>query len=37
MDVLATMIADGAYQTILAKWDLAANAVTEPMLNAAAQ
>jgi polar amino acid transport system substrate-binding protein len=37
MDVLATMIADGAYQTILAKWDLAANAVTEPTLNAAAQ
>jgi polar amino acid transport system substrate-binding protein len=37
MDVLATMIADGGYQTILAKWGLAANAVTEPMLNAAAQ
>jgi polar amino acid transport system substrate-binding protein len=37
MDVLATMIADGAYQTILTKWDLAANAVTQPMLNAAAQ
>jgi polar amino acid transport system substrate-binding protein len=37
MDVLATMIADGAYQAILAKWDLAANAVTQPMLNAAAQ
>jgi polar amino acid transport system substrate-binding protein len=37
MDVLATMIADGAYQAILAKWDLAANAVTQPMLNAATQ
>jgi polar amino acid transport system substrate-binding protein len=36
-DVLATMIADGAYQAILAKWDLKANAVTQPMLNAAAQ
>jgi polar amino acid transport system substrate-binding protein len=37
MEVLATMIADGAYQAILAKWDLAANAVTQPMLNAATQ
>jgi polar amino acid transport system substrate-binding protein len=37
MDVLATMIADGAYQAILAKWDLTANAVTQPTLNAAAQ
>jgi polar amino acid transport system substrate-binding protein len=31
------MIADGAYQTILAKWSLAANAVAQPMLNAATQ
>jgi polar amino acid transport system substrate-binding protein len=37
MDVLATMISDAAYQTILAKWNLAANAVAQPMLNAAAQ
>jgi polar amino acid transport system substrate-binding protein len=37
MEVLATMIADGAYQAILTKWDLAANAVTQPMLNAATQ
>ena len=37
MDVLTTMIADGTYQAILAKWDLTANAVTQPTLNAAAQ
>jgi polar amino acid transport system substrate-binding protein len=36
-DAVAAMIADGAYQTILAKWSLAANAVAQPMLNAATQ
>ena len=37
MDALAAMIADGAYQSILAKWDLAANAIPQPLLNAATQ
>jgi polar amino acid transport system substrate-binding protein len=34
---LNAMIADGAYKTILDKYGLGANAVREPMLNAAPQ
>ena len=34
---LKTMIADGSYKAILDKWGLGANAVREPMLNAAPQ
>jgi polar amino acid transport system substrate-binding protein len=34
---LKAMIADGAYQKILDKWGLGANAVREPLLNAAPQ
>lgn len=34
---LAAMIADGAYKAILEKWGLGANAVAQPMLNAAPQ
>ena len=34
---LTGMIADGAYKAILDKWGLGANAVTQPMLNAAPQ
>ena len=34
---LASMIADGTYAAILAKWGLSANAVAAPMLNAAPQ
>jgi polar amino acid transport system substrate-binding protein len=34
---LKAMIADGSYKAILDKWGLGANAVREPMLNAAAQ
>jgi polar amino acid transport system substrate-binding protein len=31
------MIADGSYKAVLDKWGLGANAVTQPMLNAAPQ
>ncbi|WP_122405671.1 ABC transporter substrate-binding protein [Bradyrhizobium vignae] len=34
---LAAMIADGSYKAILDKWGLGANAVAQPMLNAAPQ
>jgi polar amino acid transport system substrate-binding protein len=34
---LAAMIADGSYKAILEKWGLGANAVAQPMLNAATQ
>lgn len=34
---LAAMIADGSYKAILARYDLAANAVSAPMLNASPQ
>jgi polar amino acid transport system substrate-binding protein len=34
---LAAMIADGSYKAILDKWGLGANAVAQPMLNAATQ
>lgn len=34
---LAAMIADGAYKAVLDKWGLGANAVGQPMLNAAPQ
>lgn len=34
---LTAMIADGSYKAILDKWGLGANAVTQPMLNAAPQ
>ena len=36
-DQLKAMIADGSYKAILEKWGLGANAVREPMLNAAPQ
>ncbi|NPU67116.1 ABC transporter substrate-binding protein [Bradyrhizobium sp. 83012] len=36
-DQLKAMIADGSYKAILDKWGLGANAVREPMLNAAPQ
>ncbi len=36
-EALRGMIADGTYQTVLAKWGLSANAVAEPMLNASLQ
>src|SRR3954469_17229697 len=34
---LAAMIADGSYKAVLDKWGLGANAVVQPMLNAAPQ
>ncbi|TYL79462.1 ABC transporter substrate-binding protein [Bradyrhizobium cytisi] len=34
---LTAMIADGSYKAVLDKWGLGANAVTQPMLNAAPQ
>jgi polar amino acid transport system substrate-binding protein len=34
---LAAMIADGSYKAVLDKWGLGANAVVQPMLNAASQ
>ena len=34
---LTAMIADGAYKAVLDKWGLGANAVAQPMLNAAPQ
>jgi len=34
---LAAMMKDGSYKAILDKWGLGANAVTQPMMNAATQ
>ena len=36
-DALRGLIADGTYKAVLTKWGLAANAVPEPLLNAATQ
>jgi len=36
-ETLTAMIADGAYKAVLDKWGLGANAVAQPMLNAAPQ